>query len=140
MRISSIIFQIFYISQKKRVTVFFFKYIVTIKIHFLKTNYIFWKRVKFSITLYIYLLVCTYALSEYIECNEGTLISRSHRLDFVIVCKITFLRYKMILSKKQLYILIELEILYHPVYLSISLDSFIGKKFEYSEHIVHWQV
>jgi hypothetical protein len=38
---------------------------------------------------------------------------------------------------KQLYILIELEIFDHPVYFSISWDSFIGKKFEYSEHTVH---
>ena len=45
--------------------------------------------------------------------------SDSHRLDFVTVCK-----------KK-------LEILNHPVYLSISLDSFIEKKFEYSEHTLN---
>ena len=49
---------------------------------------------------------------------------------FLVYSKLVFRIFhhdKITLSKKQLYILIELEILYHPVCLSISLHSFIEK-------------
>jgi hypothetical protein len=54
-------------------------------------------------------------------------------LSFHIVFEF-FLILKILLEKNKLHILIELEILYHPVYLSIFLHRFIEKKFEYSEH------
>jgi hypothetical protein len=57
-------------------------------------------------------------------------------LSFHIVFEF-FFNFKNTLKKNKLLILIELEILYHPVYLSIFLHRFIEKKIEYSEHIVN---
>jgi hypothetical protein len=53
-------------------------------------------------------------------------------LPFHIVFE-SFFNLKNTLKENKLHILIELEILYHPVCLPIFLHRFIEKKFEYSE-------
>jgi hypothetical protein len=64
------------------------------------------------------------------------LLPHSQILDAIIIISYSFLiffNFKNTLKKNKLHILIELEILYHPVYLPIFLHRFIEKKIEYSE-------
>jgi hypothetical protein len=71
---------------------------------------------------------------------NASLLPHSQTLDAIIIISYSFwifFNFKNTFKKTKLHILIELEILYHPVYLSIFLQRFIEKKIEYSEHIVN---
>ena len=82
-----------YIPLEKINCTLYFSFIVTIKTHLFKTNYIFWKPMEFSITLYIYLFSCIRLLKNNLSTMQAPSCPDSQRLDFVTIIKISFFNF-----------------------------------------------
>jgi hypothetical protein len=121
----------------------YFADIVTVQTYVLKSNYIFWKPVKFPIILYIYIFICTIKSKNKSRVMNTPLLPHSQILDAIIIISYSFwifFNFKNTFRKKQItYSDRAWNSLSSCIFIYF-LTSVYWKKFEYSEHTLNLQI